>query len=224
MTSNEGAVVQAALARNDRYLFEFVEALSLCPWARRCRELGRLERRVLLQSGDPISAVVDSALLHVREFAERPASEVEVGLLIFPNLIPRLRDGLDGARAFEQLCGAVREAMQTEFANREVPFYCVAFHPDLGIDLSDENRAVRFIRRSPDPTLQLVRVSVLRDARGSQPEPIRFVDASKLSHAELMAIEQPMTLSEKIAKANWDALKREGPEKLRALLDGIARQ
>jgi hypothetical protein len=67
-----------------------------------------------------------------------------------------------------------------------------------------------------------VRVSVLRDARGSQPEPIRFVDASKLSHAELMAIEQPMTISEKIAKANWEALKREGPEKLRALLDGIA--
>jgi hypothetical protein len=222
MTSNEDAQIAAALARNDRYLFEFVEALSLCPWARRCRELGRLERRVLLEDGDPISAAVDAALLHVREFDERPASDVEVGLLIFPKLIPRLRDGVDGARAFEQLCVAVREAMQTHFASREVPFYCVAFHPELGVDLSDENRAVRFIRRSPDPTLQLVRVSVLRDARGSQPEPIRFVDASKLSHAELMAIEQPMTISEKIAKANWEALKREGPEKLRALLDGIA--
>ena len=41
------SIEAGALARNDRYLREFVEALELCPFARKCRESGRLARRVL---------------------------------------------------------------------------------------------------------------------------------------------------------------------------------
>ena len=33
------------LMRNERYVREFVEALQLCPFARRCREDGKLDRR-----------------------------------------------------------------------------------------------------------------------------------------------------------------------------------
>ena len=43
--------VAAALARNDRYVREFVEALNLCPYAKRTRETGKLKREVLLDAG-----------------------------------------------------------------------------------------------------------------------------------------------------------------------------
>ena len=219
----------AALARNDRYLLEFVEALSLCPWARRCREMGRLECRVILAAGgEPetpaFEALMDDAMTAVCELAARPPGEVEIGLLLFPALVPALRAGVEGARAFEQVCNAVRAAMQQAFAQEPggQPFYCVAFHPELGMDLADANRAVRFIRRSPDPTLQLVRVSVLQAARGS--DPLRYVDASRMTREELMAVQSPETISERIARLNWETLQREGPEKLRALLEGMSAQ
>ena len=43
--------IAAALARNERYVREFVEAFNLCPYARRCRETGKLQRVVLLNPG-----------------------------------------------------------------------------------------------------------------------------------------------------------------------------
>ena len=161
-------------------------------------------------------------MAHVRAFGALTAEQCEVGLLIFPELPSSMRAGLEGARAFEQLCAALRERMQRESPDGP-PFYCVAFHPELNIDLKDENRAVRFIRRSPDPTIQLVRVSVLTEARGAQGDTL-YVDASKLSHEELMRFERPLTISEKIAKANFETLQREGPERLRELLAGMARR
>ncbi len=219
--------IEAALARNHRYLFEFVEALSLCPWARHCREMGRLTRRVILDAGGPpgspaFSALVDAAMTQLRALAAMPETELEIGLLIFPALTADLREGPAGAHAFELLCAAVREAMQCAFANQGLPFYCVAFHPELGLDLSDENRAVRFIRRSPDPTFQLVRIAALEAARGPNLGDTRYVDPATMSAEALMAYERPLSISERITRLNWETLQREGPAKLLALLDGIS--
>ena len=97
-------------------------------------------------------------------------------------------------------------------------FYIVAFHPDLPEDLADPHRAVGFIRRSPDPTLQLVRSAVLDRVRGEHTGGSVFVDTSKLTAAELLALDTPEPLSDKIAKANLETVRREGPVVLRALL------
>src|SRR5438270_855375 len=90
----------------------------------------------------------------------------------------------------------------------DAPFYCVAFHPDLPRDLLDANRAVHFIRRSPDPTLQLVRASVLRAVRGESGGGSRYVDTSKLSLEEAMALASPLSLAERIAQTNFGTLQR----------------
>src|SRR6267143_1192556 len=71
-------------------------------------------------------------------------------------------------------------------------FYCVAFHPDLPLDLTDAHRAVQFIRRSPDPTIQMVRASVLKAVRGRD-EGTKVIDSSKLSLEQLMAISSPLS-------------------------------
>src|SRR6266850_8060840 len=202
-------LVERALARNDRYVREFVEALHLCPYARHCRESGKLHRRVIRRREDALEAI--------RQVEALPADDVEVALLIFPE---EPADGEDSARAFEAFCAGLREQMFAAHPDG-APFYCVAFHPDLPRDLLDANRAVRFIRRSPDPTLQLVRASILIDVRGEGGGGSRYVDTSLLSLEQAMALVSPASLAERIAEANLATLQREGPDGLELLLSSL---
>jgi len=190
-----------ALARNERYLREFVEALELCPFARRCRESGRLARRVLRggRPGEATAAVV-------RELEATTEEQVEVALLIYPEL-----EG--GLRALEELRDEVRRSLRL--------FHCVAFHPDLPMDLSDENRAVSFLRRSPDPTLQLVRIATLDRVRSGRPAGSVYVDPSRLTPEELRKVQPAPSLSDQIASANLRTLLQHDANALAALLAAI---
>ena len=78
-------------------------------------------------------------------------------------------------------------------------------------------QAVQFIRRSPDPTVQLVRASVLREVRGAD-NGSRFVDSSKLTLEQLMAISAPISVSDAIAEANLTTVQSADPDRLEALL------
>src|SRR5712664_245972 len=197
------SIEAAALARNDRYLREFVEALDLCPFARRCRESGRLARRVL-RGGAPGEATASA----VRELEATPEDQVEVALLIYPEL-----EG--GVRALEELRDEVRRSLRR--------FHCVAFHPELPMDLSDENRAVSFLRRSPDPTLQLVRIATLDRVRSGRPAGSVYLDPSKLSAEELRSLEPALSVSEQIARANLRTLQRHDAARLASLLAELRR-
>jgi hypothetical protein len=200
---------EQVLARNDRYLREFVEALHLCPYARSCREQGKLQRRVVRGRVQALSAIRDIEAL--------PEDAVEVALLIFPD---EPVTGEESARAFEASCASLREEMSAGHVGAP-PFYCVAFHPGLPRDLQDAHRAVRFIRRSPDPTLQLVRASVLRSVRGENDGGSRYVDTTLLSLEQAMALATPISLAERIAEANLTTLRREGSARLEALLQSF---
>lgn len=191
-----------ALARNDRYLLEFVEALHLCPYARRCREEGKLFRRVLCARA--------AAPRAIDEIEAMPSAQVEVALLIFPGAPA---GSVQAAREFEAFCAELRPLAKS--------FYCVAFHPDLPRDLADAHRAVQLIRRSPDPTVQLVRASVLQAVRGHLAGGSRFVDTSRLSLEQAMALASPISLSDRIAEANLETLRREGPDRIEAVLGAI---
>jgi hypothetical protein len=195
------SIEAAALARNDRYLREFVEALELCPFARKCRESGRLARRVL-RGERPAEATAAA----VRELELTSEEQVEVALLIYPEFAGDLR-------AFEEFRDHVRGSLRL--------FYCVAFHPALPMDLSDANRAVSFLRRSPDPTLQLVRIATLDRVRSGRPAGSVYVDAARLSPDELRKIEPLPSVSEQIAQANFKTLRERDPARLAALLAGM---
>jgi hypothetical protein len=195
---------EAVLLRNDRYLREFVEALSLCPYAKRCREEGKLHRRVLRGRAEALPAIAALEAL--------PAESVEVALLIFPD---EPAQSQADARAFESFCAELRPQLKS--------FYGVAFHPALPRDLLDAHRAVQFIRRSPDPTLQLVRASVLTSVRGGGAGGSRYVDPGNLSLEQLLALQTPLSLSDRIAEANLERLRREDPDRLEKLLAGLRR-
>ena len=204
--------VASALERNDRYVREFVEAFNLCPYAKRTRETGRLHRVVLLEDYD---AALDALVHAIEQLEVLPPESVDVALMIFPSL----PQGGDAAPAFEKLVAAARERMQSRHPGSDSPFYCVAFHPDFAEDLGDAHRAVRFIRRSPDPTVQFVRASVLRAVRGSGTTD--YVDVSGMNAAELLAVTAPLSVAEKIGNANLRTLQAEGAPRLRALLGEI---
>ncbi len=147
--------VQAALRRNDRYLREFIEQLSICPYAKQCREQGRLYRGVILQA-QPAAAAVAEFLL-----ALDPERAYEIGLLLFPNFAG---PGLVGeSQPFERFVSDVRN--QYSKLRKPPAFFIVAFHPQMPSNLSNPDVAVRFMRRSPDPTIQLVRPEVIDAVR-----------------------------------------------------------
>jgi hypothetical protein len=186
-----------ALARNDRYLREFVEALNLCPFAKRCREDGRLVRRVILDD-----YLLPALLRTAAEVDSLPQKQCEVALL----LVPRFEEG---PLAFLELCAEVRRHLRN--------FHCVAFHPEMKADCSDENRAVQFLRRAPDPTLQLVRVATLERVRGERTGGTVYV-----GNAAAKDIHLPPSLSEEIARANLATILEHGPAALTRLLQSFA--
>ena len=192
------SIESAALARNDRYLREFVEALELCPFARKCRETGRLDRRVF-RGG----RTTEATLAAIAELELTTEDQVEVALFLFPEFTA-------GVRAFEEFRDEVRASLHL--------FYCVAFHPDLPMDLADANRAVSFLRRAPDPTLQLVRIATLDRVRSGRPAGSVYLDASELSLDELRSLQRPPSVSEQIAEANFRTLQRHDPQRLADLL------
>jgi hypothetical protein len=86
------------------------------------------------------------------------------------------------------------------------------------MDLSDANRAVSFLRRSPDPTLQLVRISTLDRVRSGRPSGSTYLDPSRLSPDELRSTVRRLSVSEQIAEANLGTLQREDPARIAQLL------
>ncbi|TMA20538.1 MAG: DUF1415 domain-containing protein [Deltaproteobacteria bacterium] len=192
-----GDLERAALARNDRYLQEFVEALNLCPFAKRCREEGRLVRRVILDD-----YLLPALLRAAAEVETLPEKQCEVALFLLPGFA-------DGPAALLEVCAEVRRHLRL--------FHCVAFHPALKADFSTENRAVQFLRRAPDPTLQLVRVATLDRVRGE-----RTGGTVYLGNAAVKDLHLPPSLSEEIARANLATILEHGPATLTNLLQSFA--
>jgi hypothetical protein len=140
-----------ALRANARYVEEVVIGWDLCPWAARAWQAGQVRQRVFVEAGPE----VDPVLAFIDELCATPA--LAIGLAIFPGT--PLPDA-----AFGTFAERVRRADRARRpAGVRAPFLLAAFHPDSGrgADLGDAGRLVSFIRRTPDPTLQLVRASLV---------------------------------------------------------------
>ena len=211
---------------HDRYLVEVVEALGLCPFARRSRELGRVHRPVFTITGDEPAA--ERAARRLASVVER-APDAEIVLLTFVERVP---ERFAESAVFDGFVAAVREA----YARLRAPvFFMVGFHPRLGHD-SDGTRPITrdslvpIIRRSPDPVIQCVAAEVLERARAQ---------AQALAHERLVqsvandpvlralverSVQPDPQLSAEIASNNFAAVGRgEGLAELIRRLDDIAR-
>jgi len=127
----------------DRYVVEVVEKYELCPWARTARERGEVGIEII--AGQPSMEVWIAAAK-----AALAGPSIRVAMVIAPELvIERV--------AFHDVRNHVADAM---------PGTGVAeFHPHAAIDLTTSARLVPFLRRSPDPLLQLVPLHLLESVR-----------------------------------------------------------
>ncbi|MDB4970323.1 MAG: hypothetical protein JWN44_6012 [Myxococcales bacterium] len=130
--------------------------------------------------------------------------KIEVALLIFPSVTM-------SAAAFDQWCAPLRAANPA--------FVAAVFHPETPYELATAAQAVGFFRRAPDPTLQLVRQSVLDALRGAGGK--MLFDFSAAAWAELKKREHRLPPSERIARDNHELLVREGVSTLQAIYDDI---
>jgi|SoiMethySBSTD1v2_1073268.scaffolds.fasta_scaffold26825_2 hypothetical protein len=211
---NDVELTAEALRLYRRYAVEIVEAFALCPWAERARRDGQVTERVLCQRGQDTGPALSSVL----ELARSP--RIEVGLLIFPRL------AVD-ALTFEHFTAKLRDQDAERHELGAIPFAMAAFHPDADADLSDAERLIPFLRRTPDPTIQLVRRSVLDRVRGKSPQGTSFADLDALEALEATATGaaagDQATLRERIARKNHETVRAAGVAALRARLDDIGR-
>ena len=166
---------QRALRRHRRYQEEIVERYAVCPWAKSARQAGRVRAHVVADvqcDATRLKALIDA-------WADDEACDVAFIIL------PRFDGGMD---AFDQLTAEVGELRPDEFLS-------APFHPGA----PEDGGVIRFLRQTPDPTIQLVRRSRLDEVRSQDPAhyqdifsldldalkpgaPARTVAASVLAH------------------------------------------
>jgi len=206
------ALCDEALRVYRRYALEVVEGFTLCPWAAAARRDGHVHEAVILgeNQGDPQQSL---ALL------ERLETELEtdIALFIYPDLeLDRM--------GFESFVRTVRERDAARHEVGTIPFAMAAFHPDAQPDASEPERLIPFLRRTPDPTIQVVRCTALDRVRGNSQEGTSFFDLSKLEAGTLPLLQkEPISLRQRIAQANLDTTLEVGVDTLEALLKDIRR-
>ena len=201
-----------ALRINQRYLTEVVEALGLCPWASSVRDGEGLRRVVIVGSEDSEALRAKTAAV-IEDIANEDG--VDIGLLIFPELKIENTD-------FRRLVSAMESVHSSEHPRDAIPLAMANFHPEAAADTSDPARLVPFIRRSPDPTIQLVRRAAMDRVRGNQNEGSVFVD-NLASFMPLMGNRPKVSVADGIAKANLRTVNRVGVEEIEGILADIQR-
>ena len=178
-----------ALRLNDRYLNEVVLGFGLCPWAERAIADGEVRRGVVLAE----APALDAALGFIDELVSAgPAAAV--GMLIFP------RAALASA-AFDRFTEEVRRADRERCrAQGRQDFVMAAFHPEGADSFTTPYQLVSFLRRTPDPMIQLVRAPLLDRLRAPRP-----------------------SLSEDVAEQNFATVNARGAAALDAILRDIRR-
>lgn len=199
----ESALVAETLRVNARYIEEVVIGWGLCPWAAQAWREGAVARRVLVDPAAEPATVqatqIDSVLAFIDEIAPDPA--ISIGLVIFP--LATLSEAAWGTFA-ERVRRADRARRPLA---QSAPFLLAAFHPGSGesasaagvtVAVANAGALVSFLRRTPDPMLQLVRASLL----------------------DRLAVDG-RDLSGEIARANFAAVRSRTPAALDALIAEI---
>jgi hypothetical protein len=145
------AVPKSAEVRRilERYLVEVVERYALCPWARATRQHGELAVGILWGTPSLDAWIAEAERLLA-------ADATRVAMVIAPEL----------AIAREAF-SALRDRVAARIPSAGV----AEFHPIAALDRTTPARLVPFLRRSPDPLLQLVPLAQLDAVRAVPPAP-----------------------------------------------------
>lgn len=158
--SPDAELEREALRLCDRYVREVVLGFGLCPWAEPALRAGRVGRAVCATA----APAPEDCLPFFDRFAAAVGPPVDIGLLVFPR-------HTGGWAAFDAFAERVRRADQRRCAAAgSAPVFLVAaFHPEGAEAFSGPHQMVSFLRRTPDPMLQLVRAEIIDGLKDNQP-------------------------------------------------------
>ena len=199
-----------ALARNDRYVREAVEALNLCPFAARARREGTSARRVLFGR---LEEVPQTTLLGILRDMEREGGP-EVVQLIFPD---ETDDPGDWERRAKAGLVAVHEALGRSVAG------VAALHPRARFKVASARAMVPLFRRAPDPTLQWISLAALKRVREGRPHGEVLLPRDPAEARALLASLERPSLADTIADTNRERALSYGVEALETLFESFAR-
>lgn len=208
--SDGDEIEREALRLNRRYLSEVVERFTLCPYAERSRREGQVRECVFQHESAEIFEPSLTAISALWDHAE-----VEVALFLYPLLDL-------GRLDFEHFVRRLRTLDTDRHEVGSAPFAMAAFHPDAEANLDDPERLIPFLRRSPYPTIQLVRRTALDRVRGRSDEGTAYWDLELLSSPSLQKPEPP-PLRERIARANLATVLEVGVTTVEAVIRDILR-
>ena len=174
------ALAAEALRLNARYVEEVVIGWDLCPWATHAWRHQQVERRALL-AVEPGPSEVGRAIDELGSIAS-----CAVGLLVFPRVAINVAGWERFAERARQFAG---------------PFLVAAFHPDYRPSDRPATTAaelVSLIRRTPDPTLQLVRATLVDELAAGGRE-----------------------VSAEVTRRNYESVTARDPARLAAQLDEL---
>jgi hypothetical protein len=198
----DGCVSRPAEVRRilDRYLVEVVERHALCPWARAARERGALAVGILW--GEP---PLDAWVAEAARLLAAPGTRV--AMVVGPEAA---------------LTRPALAALRDQVAARLPAVGVAEFHPDAALDLATPARLVPFLRRSPDPMLQLVPLALIDDARAARAGAAAAAAGLARQAAMLGGLAAPVReLADEIAAANH-ATVAAAHAAIGAVLDDIA--
>ena len=180
----------------DRYIVEIVETYDFCPWAKAARLAGELAVDVLW--GTPSD---DDWCAAAARLLARP--QTRVAMVVAPELA-----------ATPAELRAVRDRVAARMPSAGV----AEFHPDAELDLASPARLVPYLRRSPDPLLQLVPLELLDRVRAYP----AVVDITEQAHM-LTGLAEPVRgdIADALADANHARVTADGAA-IAAVLDDIA--
>lgn len=204
----DARLVEEAIRVYRRYAVEIVEGFVFCPYAEKARQDGETKELVLTgatPSDEEVLEVVDRVI---------EEEVVEIGLLLLPRVEisrPELGRWVEGLRKAHAARHG-RTIMAIE-----------GFHPVADADLSSAERLTPFVRRTPDPTLQLTRLTGLERIRRGTPQGTGFFDPETMDVSAFLEEPQKRPLHERISDMNHDTVVRLGVAEIEARMEDILR-
>jgi hypothetical protein len=203
----EAAIKAAASDANDRYITEFLEEHAFCPFSRGGRAQGQTVRFVHYASStdvEPLLELMAKAAAHPKWMVVQvilPMIEVE-------------------AEAWVQFCNKLTALANSHLGTGSDVYAVAAMHPKLPYQRSNPGAWIPLFRRSPDPTIQWVRLDDLESLYEGRSGKTQVVDPNDLD--ALLRSEQQEPLFERITEANMAMAEKLGHERVEAALADFA--
>lgn len=197
------ALSREAIRANDRYLYELVEGHAFCPFAKGGREAGQTVRYVVHAD----RGCVESIQARFDEVASNPS--VVVAQVILP-----LVDV--GPESWIRFC----DRMTAEGHARRGGAPVLAFaglHPRLAYDESTTLSLIPLFRRSPDPTIQWVKLDALAEIYEGRSTERVFIDPADILAFVRDAKPPPEPLYDRVARVNYEQAHRVGVARIAEL-------